>query len=240
MYPFRNGRRFRPKKADSRVISLAMFVAGINPATDNPHATNQSVQFNDNLNALRTLFWSPDRQLTLTRRWFKTPASPVLMTATALCELASTMDPQMTGRTRADLTVDLLMADPFFYGPELNSTLALNTPLVVNNPGDENAYVNMKIEFNGELLNPRITNSSDTRDNFVQVSTIIQSSDKVTLDIGEFTANRLFDGDNVAGTVLHRGYESWFLLKPGNNTLTLTAQGASSGNAKITFKPPYL
>lgn len=239
-YPFSNGRRFRPKKFDSRVITLLMWVAGVDPATNQPRSSRQDVQFNDNLDKLQQLFWSPSEQLTLTRRWLKNPASPTLITASAKCELAGTMDPAMTGRTRADLTVDLLLADPCFYGPVINTNLTLNTPVNVVNPGDENAYVKMTITFTGELWTPRITNSSDSRTNWIELNTIVPSTDSVVVDVGNFSAVRTFNQADYDGAVRHNGYESWFLLKPGTNTLTLTALGASSGSASISFQPPYL
>src|ERR1044072_4937930 len=76
LFPNRDGRAFRSKNADSRVITLAMWVAGIDPSTDQPATTNEKIQFNDNWKTLQRLFWSPDQQLTLTRLWWENVGSP--------------------------------------------------------------------------------------------------------------------------------------------------------------------
>jgi hypothetical protein len=238
LYPFRDGRAFRSKRADSRVITLAMFVAGIDPATDNP-GQNQDVQFNDNWKALQRLFWSPNEQLTLTRRWWENAATPVLREATALCELAGTMDPTMTGRTRADFGVDLLLSDPYFYGPELNVELEPGIPVVVPNPGDIDVYSTIKIELNGELVSPVITNQTAQPNVWMRVNTAV-IGDPVEVNVGDFTVINTFDNANLVGSVTHSGDRSWMKLLPGNNTLKLTSIGNSSGNAIITYQAAYL
>ncbi len=239
LYPFRDGRAFRPKNADSRVITLAMFVAGINPATNNPAINNQDVQFNDNWRALQKLFWAPDQQLILTRRWWENPTTPVLKTATALCELAGTMDPTMTGRTRADFAVDLLLSDPYFYGPELTVNLPTSGTVVVNNPGDIPVYSTIKITFNGELVSPMITILTAQPTVWMRLSTAVIAN-PVNVDVGEFTVINTFDNSSLVGSVTHSGFRAWMKLLPGNNTLKLTSTGNNTGSAIMKYKPAYL
>lgn len=239
LYPFRDGRSFRAKQADSRVITLAMNVAGINPTNDKPHASNQLTQFNDNWRALQKLFWAPEQQLLLTRRWWTNANSPVLQTATALCELAGTMDPTMTGRTRADFAVDLLLSDPYFYGSQVTATLNPGVTTVVNNPGDVDIWTNLTVEFNGELVSPVITNTTPEPDVWMRVNTAVVVND-VNVDIGNFTVINTFDNSNLVGAVTHSGSRPWLILKPGNNSLKLTSLGNSTGNAILRFKPAYL
>jgi hypothetical protein len=239
LFPFRDGRAFRSKNADSRVITLAMWVAGIDPATNQPHTSRQKVQFNDNWKALQRLFWSPDEQLVLTRRWWENSTTPVLRTATALCELAGTMDPTMTGRTRADFAVDLLLSDPYFYGPEISSNLATTGTTTVVNPGDISVWSTINITLNGELVSPVITNQSIEPNVWMQVNTAV-IADPVTVDVGNFTVINSFDDSNLTGTVKHSGFRAWMKLEPGNNVLKLTSTGNSTGNAVLKFKPAYL
>ena len=238
LYPFRDGRSFRAKKADSRIITLAMWVAGIDPDTDQP-GSNQLTQFNDNWRALQKAFWSPDEQLILTRRWWENASAPVLREATALCELAGTMDPTMTGRTRADFAVDLLLSDPYFYGPELTQTLEVGDLVVVNNPGDIDAWLTLNIELNGELVSPTLTNQTTNPHTWFRVNTAVVA-DEVNVSVGDFTVTNTFDNSNLVGSVTHSGFRAWMRLAPGNNTLKLTSLGNSSGNAVITFRPAYL
>ena len=240
LYPFRDGRSFRAKNADSRVITLAMWVAGINPATDQPRSgSTQDVQFNDNWKALQKAFWAPDVQLVLTRRWWENAASPVLRTASALCELAGTMDPTMTGRTRADFAVDLLLSDPYFYGPELTVNLDPGVPVVVNNPGDIPVWSTIKLEFNGELVSPVLTNQTASPNVWMRLNTAI-IADEVNVDVGQFSVINTFDNSSLVGSISHSGFRAWMKLLPGNNTLKLTSIGNSTGDVIMKYKPAYL
>ena len=131
VYANRPGQAFRAKTADSRTISLEMFVNGINPVTNGPSGDSE-LQFNQNLEGLQALFWTPGDQVQLVRRW-RTPAG--IRKGTAKAQISGTMDPEMTGRSRATFQVDLLLADPFFYSDPVTVALPLDgTPVdVVNN-----------------------------------------------------------------------------------------------------------
>lgn len=238
LYPFRDGRVFRSKQADSRIITLAMFVAGIDPDTDVP-GSRQDVQFNDNWKALQQLFWSPNEQLVITRRWWSNASSPVLLTATALCELAGTMDPTMTGRTRADFAVDLLLSDPYFYGDAIETTVEANESVVINNPGDIDIWSSITVELNGELISPVLVNESIDPHVWFRVNTAV-IADEVIVNVGQYNVLNTFDNSNLVGSVSHSGDRAWIKLKPGNNTIKLTSLGNSTGNAVLTFKPAYL
>jgi hypothetical protein len=231
---------FKPKTPDSKVITLAMWVAGIDPTSNQP-AANQRTQFNDNWKALTDLFWSPGQQLTLTKRWFQNVSAPVLMQASALCELAGTMDPTMTGRTRADFGVDLLLADPFFYAPEVTtSTIDVGEELVINNPGDVETWVNLEIEFNGELLRPTLWNLSTDPQIWMTVDTLVQPGYKVDVNVGQYSAVRNYDNVEISATIDHSGFRGWFKLKPGANTIKLTSSGIGSGNAILKYRAAFL
>lgn len=240
LLPFRHGRMYKPKTPDSKVITLAMWVAGINPATDQPGA-NQRTQFNDNWRALTDLFWSPGQQIALTKRWFQNASSPVLMQATAMCELAGTMDPTMTGRTRADFGVDLLLADPFFYAPEVTtSTIEVDEELEITNPGDVETWVNLEIEFQGELLKPTLWNLDADPQVWMMVDTLVQTGYKVDVDVGQYTAVRNYDGIEISATVEHSGFRGWFKLNPGVNTIKLTSSGIGTGYAILKYRAAFL
>lgn len=239
LFPFRDGRSFRAKNADSRVITLAMWVAGVDPATDQPRVSNQDVQFNDNWKALQRLFWSPDEQLTLTRRWWENAGTPVLRTATAKCELAGTMDPTMTGRSRADFAVDLLLSDPYFYGPEISANLTTSGTTIVTNPGDIPVWSTINMTLNGELTSPVITNQTAEPDVWMRINTAVVD-DPINISVGDFTVINTFDDSNLTGSVTHSGFRAWMKLLPGNNTLKLTSTGVGTGDVDLTFQPAYL
>lgn len=110
------GQQWRPKVPDQRTLSLAMWVLGSDAnGVAPPAGSTQEIAFTANLAALQALFWSGGHgeQITLTKRW-RTQAG--VQSASALAELAGTLEPEMTGPYRGTLVVDLLLADPFFYG----------------------------------------------------------------------------------------------------------------------------
>ena len=111
VYANRAGQSFRPKVAGARTIVLQMFVNGIDPDTDGI-ADDPDLQFNENLATLQRLFWTPSEQVELVRRW-RTVSG--MKTARAKAQIAGMMEPEMTGRSRATFSVELLLADPYFY-----------------------------------------------------------------------------------------------------------------------------
>lgn len=238
-FPNRHGRAFRAKKADSRLISLQMWVIGISP--EDEYVDDQELQFNDNWQQLRTLLYTLDDQITLTRRWRTTVNGvPTIVEASAQCELSSNLDLTMTGRTRGTFSVDLLLPDPFFYGDEITVDLDPEETQEVFNPGDVSAYAQMSIRFDGELWTPKITNTTKEPNIWVSANTLIQPATYVDLDVTSFSAYRSFDSMIITGAIQHSGAKPWFALWPGQNTITMESSGVSTGTAQLKFRPAYL
>lgn len=237
--PNKHGRAFRPKKADSRIITLQMWAIGISP--DDEYVTDQQLQFNDNWQALRTLLFNLDEQMTLTRRWrLSIGGIPTLVEASAECELASTLDLAMTGRTRGTFQVDLLLPDPFFYGDEITASLDVGDTIEIYNPGDVAAYEKMDIRFTGELWTPRLINTTKDPEVWVRANTLVQPSTYVDVDVTNFSAFKSYDSSNITGAIQHSGSKPYFALWPGTNEVTLESSGISTGSATINFRPAYL
>lgn len=246
--PFQTGQVQRPKFADSRVVTLLMWTAGIDQTTGNPSA-DQITAWNNNYQQLRALFWqmtsTGSSQSSLVRQWNITQGGTTgLVTATAQAEIAGTMEPTMTGRTRADMSIDLLLADPYFYGNQQTQTLSRNTPANVNNLGEgvagEASQGFLTVTFNGVLTNPTLTNSTAGVSVTYNGSIASGSSHAISLDCVNFLAT---DGssNNVIGNVGHAGARRWMVLESGSNTLELTSTGGSdSGNCVVAWAPPYL
>ena len=231
--PFRPGAIWRPKQPDSRTLTLAMWVLGCNTDGSAPVGMNARSKFNDNREALIKLFFSPDTQLNLTKRWL---SGGSIKSATALAELVSDMDATMLGIDGAQFVVDLRLADPYFYGASTTpAALAVSVGAAVVNPGMA-AVQKMTIVFNGALTNPRLTNS--TTGVWVQYTGTIAGGASVTLNTDLFTAVTSASA-NVIGSITHQGARNWLPLRVGSNTLTLTAS-AGTGTATITFQPPYI
>lgn len=238
-YPNRHGRAFRPKKMDSRVITLQMWAIGISPNDSYP--SDQELQFNDNWQALRTLLYNLDEELTLTRRWRLTvDGVPTVVEAEAKCELASNLDLNMTGRTRGLFSVDLLLPDPLFYGDEISVDIEAGETIQVTNPGDVAAYEKMSIRFDGELWGPRLVNTTRDPEVWVKANTLVQPSTYLDLDVTSFDAYRSYDNTVITGAVQHQGAKPWFLLWPGENDVKLESSGISTGSATLKFRPAYL
>jgi hypothetical protein len=248
---YRAGQMWRAKMPDQRTLSMAMWAAGIDQNTGLP-AADQRLAFNSNFQQLRSMFWAQgvggSAQGALTRRWYVTQGgSPVVVAATAQAEVAGTMQPVMTGRTRADFTVDLLLADPYFYGAQQTQSLAYNSPANVTNLGDGaigfgqpsvTSGVNFTIQLNGPLTSPKLTNS--TAGVSVTASYTIAAGHSCLLDVLNYTAVDDASASHI-GVVSHTGARPWMILLPGTNVMQLTsANGGDTGSALLTWSPPYL
>jgi hypothetical protein len=252
VYAYVPGENWQPKSPAPRTLSLAMWTIGVNPDTGGVNV-DQRRQWNDNWYRLRRLFWNPTSQFTLTRRWLLSDASgnPYMQTASALGQLASPLEPSMTGRTRATFTADIKLADPFFYGTQQNVTVNLGTPVVIDNPGDYlSAHQHFTVDLVGPLNNPKLTNTLTDPQVSVTYSASIAAGKTVTLDVAAFTAITNENPPDVSapesvwssnriGVVSHSGARHWFGLFPGSNTVTLTAS-SGTGYAVVHFRPPYI
>jgi hypothetical protein len=249
----RPGRIWVPKIPDSRVITLVMWMAAIDPDTGAPPSDSQLIQWNDNWNYLRRLFYAPRKQKVLTRRWKLNRSQPRIEKASAKVQLGGTMDPTMTGRTRADFAVDLVLADPYFYGVQFFETIPatltsnLSTPniRVIYNPGDDaSGFTNMQVTLYGPLTNPRLINQSGANGNlWMKLNTnnigTIAAGDSVVCNIEIFRAVRASTNAVVTAAVTHSGAIPWFQLEPGDNVCVLEAD-AGTGYAVIRYQPAYV
>lgn len=233
------GQVYRPKVLDQRTIVLKMWVAAIDATTGVP-AANPRLAFNDHLKTLRDLFVNLGSQEELVRRWWLTVEdTPTLVSATALAELVGMSDLAMQGRSAAEFDVELLLADPFFYGSVLTTELELDTPVTVNNPGDNLARSKtFSIVLHGPLTNPVVTNSTASPDIWVSYTGSIADGDFVTIDVDAFVA--ITDADlNVTDKIHHSGSPFLMSLRRGDNTLELTAD-SGAGTAVVSFSPGYV
>lgn len=250
-YAYVPGTEFRRKLPDSRTITLDMWVNAFDPKTGLANV-DQIDRWNDSWQFLRHLFWNPDQQFVLTRRWTLTdPVThlPTIQTASALGQISSTLDLTMTGRTRADFSVDIVLNDPFFYGDVIATSVPVNTgPVTIVNPGDYTAaHRNMTVQLIGPLTKPQLANNTPNPAVIVHLDTTIAAGETVTLDCHSFTALSDTGVFTVAGVsnynrigyVTHSGARQWFGLQRGNNLVRLDAQ-AGTGHAIVRFQPPYV
>jgi hypothetical protein len=263
---YRPGQVHRRKLPDARPITLSMFMVGFDPATGNA-VPDQRLQWNDNWDSLRRLVYRhsllEDQRVRLTRRWFLTapdfpatrpggiavrqgdpgvpPSGPRLLSAFAWAEMTGTMAPSMTGRMRSEFQLDFMLSDPYFYGSTVTVTMQPGENNYVWNDGHDTAgFGYVQVDLKGPLQYPRIINYATEPNSWVKYNGTIGSGETVRLVINRFTCQRVAPGtvQNRIQYISNYGSRSWLTLLPGANQLVLSSQG--SGEAVLTFRPPYV
>jgi hypothetical protein len=226
--PQRRGRIWVPKTVDQVTRTLAMWVRGSD--VDGDISNDPTAQFNENLRAIKRLFADTSQQLEIEK---KVRYLDGLLTLTGRASHDGGMSPEWQGhRTIATFSVDLVFADPYWYGAlESDVVPSGGGPLV--NPGDVRADA-MTITLTGPLTNPILKNMSHPAKPYVKYTGTIGAGVTVVLDTEEFTA--LLGSTNVIGAISHAGTPRWMELLPGTNTMTLTG---GAGSATVAYHPPY-
>lgn len=252
--PFRSGTQWRAKYPNSRTVTLIMWTAGIDQFTGNP-ADDPIAQWNLNWQKIRQVLWNRGAQGSLqgrlTRRWNVSyqGAPQQVVTAHAMAEIAGSPDPSMTGRARNDMTVDLLLSDPYFYDDvSRTETLAYNVARNITADGEgvvgegwPSLVNSFTVTLHGPLTTPTVANATEGV-SFTYGGTIA-SGHYVTLDILRKTAVTDL-GINVVSAISHYGARMWMALSGGENpfnTLTLSSvSGADTGTAVLAWNDCYV
>jgi len=241
--PYRHGEIWKPKTYDQNVITLGMWVRGYD-VNNNIPAWGEKAQFNSNLRTLKRLFAPVGRQLQLQRRVLFNTGYEV---HTGQGEAASQMDAQGVSRTLCTFSIDLRMADPWWYGTQVTTPGITSAGATIFNPGDVDA-TSLVIRFNGPLNQAMLTNTSITGgygpggNVLVIVAENIAAGHWVQLDCAAFTAVDDTGASQLA-TIAHQGTQRWMVLQPGNNIFTLgnwLGGAVGAGNVTITYAPPYI
>lgn len=228
LVPAMPGRRWLPKVVDQNVITLGMWVIGAKEDGSMPTTQSGLRQFTDNWRKLRAMLWTPDRQVALSKRFW---VDGVLKTATAQAQFSSGLAPTMNGPARAAFTVDLTLADPYFYGPEIITNLSTGAQTVTI-AGDGKTRA-VKFHVVGARKNVKIRNNTLNVD--VEYHRDLSAGDVLDVDVMQYTS--LTDPAGAApydtvGSIRHTGSEFWFLLQPGANIVTVSSD---SGIGAVTM-----
>lgn len=236
---YRNGQRWRRKYWEPRTETWSMWVLGCD-ADGNapPSGTSRRELFNQNLFALKKLFSVRHRQLAI-QKTVAMPGADLVLTAQA--EVIAAWDPEMVAAgTRGTFTVDMHLADPMWYGPEIVENIEPGLTVPVTNPGTA-AATKMTIVFGAGLLHPYLENT--TLGQLVAYDADVLAADPITLDTDLFTAKNASSA-SVVGKVIAEGEEySWMTLLPGLNNLEAGRYGGGSiggGPLTLTYRPAYL
>lgn len=229
------GERYVPKVVGSRILSLGMWVRGVDDDGNVP-AAGRAQTYDDNWRSLRNLLWQRGKQFALTKR-FK--VGGVLKTAVAMAEFNDGLEPTMMGRTGARFTVDLKLADPYFYDVDFTTTALVNGDQTVTLVSDADTR-NLFITINGSRNNIFVRNVAD--DIQVNYSGSLNLNDKAELDIYNFSSKT----SPVAGAaydstalITHWGASEWLKLHPGANTVNLSSTGGL-GTVSLQHKGAWL
>lgn len=258
--PYMPGSIWLPKVPESRIITLGMWVVGAEEDGSMPTEESIRLKYELNWRKLRKLLWTPRRQFTLTKRFWVleeelTEAGVVvddlprsgryrLLSASAKGSYAGGLTPVMNGPARAMFTVDIRLADPYFYSDPIEIPFSISTSGA--NPGPNQTFevlgddrtTAIGLQFEGPLQAPQMTNV--THEVWARYNATVEDGIVVNLDVHDFQA--LHDVENTpyksSGYVMHAGDPFWLYLEPGENALSLTAN-SGTGTAKLTYQPRW-
>jgi len=237
--PYRPGQVLQSRRPDGRSISFNMWVVGATLDGNVPGNATMRAEFEKNFSMLRNLFWNQGKPVTVTKRW-QDYDTGLLQTASARAIFSSGISPTMHGSLRASFSVELYLADPFFYGPEVTVTFpsSASSAAVPTVKGDYET-TQILVDVQGTRNNFRLTNSSEGV--YVNVNQSLASGQIIRLDIDNWTArkNPATDNTSVISSVTNLGHPFWFVLRPGPQSLTLTSSSGSAG-ATLKYRPRWL
>ena len=232
--PFLDGKRFVKKHFEERTVTLNMWVRG-RDADGNPVPGKTERQvLEENTETLKKLFGAPRGQAA-----FRYKLKDGSTWRKALAEVVNVIsfNKEMSG-TVARFSVDLLLADPYFYAESYTTDTkpisATPTEWTHNNPGSAPAK-KMLITFSGSLAAPKLENVSAGV--WIQYNATIGSGETVIFDLENYTITK--GSTNMISVLKHQGDPAWFLLDPGNNSLKVTCDEAPSGSVEIKYYAPY-
>lgn len=226
--PYRAGQSWRAKYPDSRTVTLTMWADGIGSSAGYPSA-DQRLGFNNNIQQLRDLFFNSGASGSilgqLQRNWYWSQnGTPTLVTSTAMAELAGSMDLTMNGRTGASFSVDLLLADCYFYGAQRNQTITTSGSITAFGEGVVGqGWPSAVSGFTVSVTNACTVTNVTAGCSFT-ISGVTNSP--VTVDVLNQTVTDSL-GNNVIGTLSHAGARQWMALVTGTNNITVSAGSAT-------------
>lgn len=230
--PFLDGKRFVEKRFDERVITLNMWVRGVDTSGKVPAGKTPKQVLEENVETLKALFASPIGQVS-----FKYMMKDGTTYRKAMVEVANVIEFERMGST-AKFSVDLVLADPFFYAESYTSDKKNLTVTPYswthNNPGSAIAK-KMEIILTGSLQEPKIENT--TAGVWLQYNGTIASGETVTIDTKNFTIMK--GTENMIAGMTHYGSQEWFMLYSGANSMKVTCNGTPDGSVELKYYAPY-
>lgn len=219
--PYQPGETYVPKVVGSRILTLRGWVRATDPDGVYPNGSAaKAALFDENWRALTSLLWTPGRQFQLKKRF---NVAGEVRSATALAEFVGGLAPTMIGRNAARFTVDLKLADTYFYDDILVTTPLVNGNQNVTVLGDAVTNV-IDLSING--ARDEVTIRNNTLGMELQYNADILTGDLVEIDVKKYRSVTTPDGQvgfKSNATILHSGSPQWLGLAPGVNQINLAS-----------------
>ena len=230
--PYRAGQSYSPKFPDARTVTLTMWADGQGfggSSGSYPSGNDPRLAFNSNIQQLRALFFSRGAsgsvQGQLKRNWyFKQGGTATLVTSTAMAEIAGSMDLTMNGRTNAAFSVDLLLADPYFYGTQQSQSVVTSGSITALGEGVVGeGWPSAVNAFNVQVSAPCTVTNVTAGCSFTVASgpffpVTVDILNQTVIDAGSANQVRYFS---------HAGSRLWMALVSGSNAITVSAGTAT-------------
>lgn len=237
--PYRAGQAWRAKMPDSRTVTLTFWADGQGQHSSSTYpASDQRLAFNNNLQQLRAAFFqmsaAGSAQGQLQRNWYLTQqGSPKLVQSTAMAELAGSMDLTMHGRTNAGFSVDLLLADPFFYGAQVSRSCT-GAATTVTGLGEGPVGLGYPSPAAGFTVS--LSAAATVTNTTAGVSFTFSGSATFPVLV-DVLAGTVTDGGGVnrISQLAHSGARAWMAVLPGANTVSVSA-----GTATFVYNDCYI
>lgn len=230
--PLAVGRKRTTKIVDSNRITLGMWLRGVD--ADAGAAVSQATRdkYTRRYNDLIRLLHKSGNPIELRKRFHDGVGAGVI-SATAIAEYAGGLDPVMHGKNMGKCTVDLNLADPYFYADTLFTTNLVNGDNTITIPGNQPTQ-NIRVRINGSRVNTRLLNKT----NGVQFTypTSLLSTEYVDVFPRDYVARHKPAGGSeydASTRIIHDGSPQWFQLEPGVNVVHVQS---NSGIGVVTLE----
>jgi hypothetical protein len=230
--PTRPGERYVAKTPDANVLTLAMDLRGIAEHATNIDGAPTKAQYQSNWQDLIRTLWLPaaqGRELVLTKRFYD---GGVLKTAAANAEFVGGMQPTMIGQKAGRCTVDLKLADPFFYATSYSSSAVVNGNQNITVEGNAPTLA-ILATINGARTNAKIRNNTAGVE--FTFPTALSAGHNVIVGVKDFSAVATMGGAgfDASASVIHSGAPQWLILWPGVNQINVSS---TVGTGVITLQ----
>lgn len=238
MVPLSPGTQYVPKTFDENTITLGMWARGVLPSAGQGASAATKAQFQKNYHNIIRMFVKQGRQVALRKRFYDgVGSSPIA--ATALVEYAGGLAPTMIGNKAARFTVDLRLADPFFYADVLFNQPLVNGDNVITIPGDV-PTLNLAVRIDGARTNTRILNKTNefqfTYPEAVLAGEYLRVEPKTYDAFHKPSAAPEYDAST---RIIWQGGPQWMQLEPGENIINLQST-SGAGVVTLTARGAWL